>query len=83
MKSTIDLTTCPLLTFADLSELLRSKDLATRCTYHSWIKPTSNTAQSGNGKNLFSRSDVDALIARIMSGEVPPEYPRPQKKEAA
>lgn len=70
-KTTIDLSTCPLLTLADIGELLRSGELAKRCLYHGWIKPV---AASGGerGTNLFARKDVDTLVARIMAGEVPP-----------
>lgn len=78
MRATVDLTTCPFLTTADIGELLRSSDLARRCIREGWIKPTSNTSPTGNGTNLYSRRDVDALIGRIYAGEVPPA-----RKEAA
>ena len=63
----IDLTTCPLLTTADLETILRMPTLAHKAIRAGWIKPIQPT-----GRNyLFRRADVDRLVARISAGEMP------------
>jgi hypothetical protein len=79
---TLNLTSAPLLTQEDLGTLLRVKDLARRAIYHGWIKPCARSAEGGSAKPLFARADVDSLIARVSTGEVPPQLPR-KGKEAA
>ena len=63
----IDLSTCPLLTTADLETILRMPTLAHKAIKAGWIKPIQST-----GRNyLFRRQDVDKLVARISAGEMP------------
>lgn len=76
MKGTIDLSTCPLLSLRDMGELFRNLDLAKRAIRAGWIKPCVRTAESNRGISLFARRDVDAVLARIIGGDLPPPLPR-------
>jgi hypothetical protein len=82
MNAILDLCSAPLLTQDDLGTLLRVKDLARRAIYHGWIKPCARSSDGGSSKPLYNRPDVDALIAKVSAGEVPPPLPR-KGKEAA
>ena len=82
MSATLDLCSAPLLTQDDIGTLLRVQDLARRAIYHGWIKPCARSGDGGSSKPLYNRADVDALIARVSTGEVPPQLPR-KGKEAA
>lgn len=82
MNTTLDLVSAPLLTQEDIGTLLRVQDLARRAVYHGWIKPCARSGDGGSSKPLYNRPDVDALIARVAAGEVPPQRPRKGKEVA-
>lgn len=81
-EGTLDLATCPLLTIADVGMLCRNLELAKRGAYHGWLKPCVRTAESTRGYVLYQRRSVDAFLARIINGEVPPALPRNKSTEA-
>ncbi len=78
MKAQIDLSTAPLLTIHDVGELCRNAELAKRGVYHGWLRHCAKSSEGSTGIYLYKRSAVDAFLARIMSGEVPPS-----RKESA
>ena len=63
----IDLSTCPLLTTADLKELVRQPTIVDKAIKAGWIKPIRPDA----GKSLFTRASADKLVARISAGDMP------------
>ena len=76
----LDLNTAPFLGVDDLGVYLRSKELAKRSIYHGWIQYSVRTGGT-SGPYLFAREQVDALVARIRAGEVPPAMPRKGREE--
>ena len=70
----------PLLSHKDMEELVCYPALLTAALYSGWIKPIAKTGDKGQGVKLYARQDADALLARLMAGEIPPSPPR--KKEA-
>ena len=74
-----DLMRKPLLSHKDMEELVCYPALLTAALYSGWIKPIAETGDKGQGVKLYARKDADALIARLLSGEIPPSPER--KKE--
>lgn len=68
VSATADVTTLPLLTAKDCAALFRVPDIFTRAVQAGWLSPCA----SGGKVALYARADVDACVARIRSGELPP-----------
>ena len=75
MQITIDvphLTPTRLMSRSDVIQYLRFEVLLVNALAAGWIAPLGKTGNHKNGNELYSRKDVEAVEARILSGEMPP-----------
>jgi hypothetical protein len=71
-----DLMRKPLLSHRDMEDLVCYPALLTAALCAGWIKPIAKTGDRGQGVKLYSRNDADALLARLLGGEMPPSPTR-------
>jgi hypothetical protein len=72
-----DVTTLPLLTSGDCAALFRVPELFLCALRAGWLKPCARRHKIA----LYARADVDACIARIRAGEMPPARGRNNQPE--
>lgn len=57
---------------ADAVEQLRFPCLLDNALRAGWIKPIGNTGSSRPAAAIYSTRDVENVVARILSGDIPP-----------
>jgi hypothetical protein len=75
-----DLMRKPLLSHKEMEILVCYPALLTAALCAGWIAPIGKTGDKGQGVKLYSRQDADGLLARLLSGEMPPS---PRKRGGA
>lgn len=75
MKITVevpDLLRLPLLSRAQVEALLVFPVILQNCLAAGWIAPIARSGNKAQGNEIYTRTDIDGVIARITAGEMPP-----------
>ncbi len=67
-----DLLRLPLLSRAQVETLLVFPVILQNCLQAGWIAPLAKSGNNKQGNEIYGRQAVDAVIARMQAGEMPP-----------